>query len=70
MLEDLRRRLANGEELTAEELVLLEQLENERLRELEELIQNLLKKGLNNLSDEEKLTLILYQKEKCHILLD
>lgn len=31
MLEDLRRRLANGEELTAEELALLEQLENERL---------------------------------------
>ena len=70
MLDDLRRRLANGEELTAEELALLEQLENERLRELEELIKGMLAKGLDKLSDEEKLTLILYQKEKCGILLD
>lgn len=30
----------------------------------------MLAKGYNNLTDEEKLTLIGYQKEKCHILLD
>jgi hypothetical protein len=60
MLEDLRRRLANGEELTPEELALLEELENERLRELEELIKNMLSKGYDSLTDEEKLTLIGY----------
>ena len=31
LLESLRQRLANGEKLTAEELAMLEQLENERL---------------------------------------
>lgn len=30
----------------------------------------MLAKGYNNLTDEEKLTLIGYQKEKCHIQLD
>jgi hypothetical protein len=48
----------------------LEQLENERLKELEKLINDMLKKGYDNLTDEQKLELIGYQKEKCHILLD
>ena len=68
LLEDLRRRLANGEKLTAAEMALLEQLENERLKQLEQLIADLVARG--NLSDTEKLELIGYQKERVNILLD
>lgn len=49
---------------------MLEQLENERLAELEKLISNMLSKGYDKLNDEEKLQLIQYQKEKFGILLD
>lgn len=68
LLEDMRRRLANGEKLTAAEMALLEQLENERLKQLEQLIADLVARG--NLSDTEKLELIGYQKERVNILLD
>lgn len=68
LLEELRRRLANGEKLTAEELAMLEQLENERLKQLEQLIAAMLAKG--DLTDAQKLELIGYQKERVNILLD
>lgn len=69
-MEQLRQRLANGEKLTPEELAMLEQLENERLRHLEKLISDMLAKGYENLSDQEKLELIGYKKERVNILLD
>jgi len=49
---------------------MLEQLENERLRHLEKLISDMLAKGYENLSDQEKLELIGYKKERVNILLD
>lgn len=70
LLASLKQRLANGEHLTAEELALLEQLENDRLMQLEKLIAQMMSKGYANLSDLEKLELIDYKKERCHILID
>lgn len=54
-MEELKRRLANGEQLTEEELALLYQLEQERINNIDYRLKELLSKGFENLSDEEKL---------------
>ena len=65
--DDLKNRLANGEELTEEELAMLEKLENERIMQIDERLMELMKQGFENLSDEEKLEFYDLNIEKLDI---
>jgi hypothetical protein len=57
------RKLARGEELSEEELKRLEYLESEKMKRLRKQIEELLIKGEDKLTDEEKFRLYSLQRE-------
>jgi hypothetical protein len=57
------RKLARGEGLTEEELKRLEYLESEKMKRLRKQIEELLIKGEDKLTDEEKFRLYSLQRE-------
>jgi hypothetical protein len=68
IMQDLKDREASGESLSDEQITLLETLENRRIKVLENLIEDIKKKG--NLQDKELLQVNLHSQEKTQHLLD